>query len=110
MSASPRPPARKTANTSGQPGIRASAVREQVRRLRDEGGTYRSIADAAGLAPPRSITWLPATASPRPIRLGLCSKSPAKLCPAPDWTPAAPACGCGPYTSWATAQPASPEL
>jgi len=51
MSASPRPPARKTANTSGQPGITASAVREQVRRLRDEGGTYRSIADAAGLAP-----------------------------------------------------------
>jgi hypothetical protein len=38
-----------TASTSGQPA--ADDVQGQVQRLRREGGTYRAIANAAGLAP-----------------------------------------------------------
>ncbi|WP_300609137.1 hypothetical protein, partial [Trebonia sp.] len=52
MPASPRPPASHATVGAGQPGTAdAGAVRDQVRRLRDEGGTYRGIAAAAGLAP-----------------------------------------------------------
>ena len=47
MSTNPRRRARQAAAASGHP----TAVWDQVRRLRDQGGTYRSIAAAAGLAP-----------------------------------------------------------
>jgi len=49
MTPSPRPPAGRLAAGSGQPG--PSAARDQVHRLRDEGGSYRAIAAAARLAP-----------------------------------------------------------
>jgi transcriptional regulator with XRE-family HTH domain len=47
MSTSPRPPAGRPAAASVQPGTAG----DQLRRLREDGGTYRSIAAAAGLAP-----------------------------------------------------------
>ena len=46
MSDSPRPAA---GHAPGRPG--PGEIRDQLRRLRAEGGTYRSIAAAAGLAP-----------------------------------------------------------
>jgi hypothetical protein len=42
MSTQPRPPF--------DPAVATAAVRDHLKRLRDEGGTYRSIAAAAGLA------------------------------------------------------------
>jgi transcriptional regulator with XRE-family HTH domain len=51
MSTSPRPRANQVTAASGQPAADPGAIPGQVRRLRDEGGTYRSIAAAAGLAP-----------------------------------------------------------
>jgi transcriptional regulator with XRE-family HTH domain len=45
------PPIPPTAGAPGQPGTTPTTVREQLRRLLDEGGTYRAIATAAGLAP-----------------------------------------------------------
>jgi transcriptional regulator with XRE-family HTH domain len=51
MSTSPRPPGGQAAAASGQPGAAPGTVGDQLRRLRDGGGTYRSIAAAAGLAP-----------------------------------------------------------
>jgi hypothetical protein len=47
MTTNPHQPAPEAAATSGQPGT----IQDQVRRLRDDGGTYRAIAAAAGLAP-----------------------------------------------------------
>jgi hypothetical protein len=51
MTTSPRPRARQSAPAPGQPASAASAVRDQIRRLQHDGGTYRAIAAAAGLAP-----------------------------------------------------------
>ena len=65
MPARPRPSASHPAASVGQPGLPAGQVsaalgslapapgelQDQLRRLRAEGGTYRSIAAAAGLAP-----------------------------------------------------------
>jgi hypothetical protein len=42
---------RPSAAAPGKPGPTPDAVREQIRRLQHQGGTYRSIAAAAGLAP-----------------------------------------------------------
>jgi transcriptional regulator with XRE-family HTH domain len=47
MNTSPHPTADQAAAISTDPG----AIREQIRRLQNEGGTYRTIAAAAGLAP-----------------------------------------------------------
>jgi plasmid maintenance system antidote protein VapI len=49
MSTGPRPSAGQT--PAGQPGTGPGIVGDQLRRLRDDGGTYRAIAAAAGLAP-----------------------------------------------------------
>jgi transcriptional regulator with XRE-family HTH domain len=51
MTANFDPPVGQTAEVPGQPGTTPITVSEQLRRLRDEGGTYRAIAAAAGLAP-----------------------------------------------------------
>ncbi len=50
MSTSHRPPA-SVAAASGEPSVVPGAVRDRIRRLRHDGGTYRAIAAAAGLAP-----------------------------------------------------------
>lgn len=50
MSASSRPRTSQTTSTTGLLDTTPSAIREQLYRLRDDGGTYRSIAAAAGLA------------------------------------------------------------
>jgi hypothetical protein len=42
---------RPSAAAPGKPEITPRAVREQIRRLQHDGGTYRAIAAAAGLAP-----------------------------------------------------------
>jgi transcriptional regulator with XRE-family HTH domain len=41
----------QTAATSSDPGAVPGDVRNQIRRLQNDGGTYRTIAAAAGLAP-----------------------------------------------------------
>ena len=52
MTTSPRPPAHQPTATPAHPaGHRDDDTRDQIRRLRAQGGTYRSIAGAAGLAP-----------------------------------------------------------
>jgi hypothetical protein len=40
-----------------------SVARDQLQRLRADGGTYRAIAAAAGLSPPPSMAWPPAAPS-----------------------------------------------
>jgi transcriptional regulator with XRE-family HTH domain len=50
LTTSPRPRASQAAPATGQPPAAPSCVPDQIRRLRDQGGTYRSIAAAAGLA------------------------------------------------------------
>ena len=44
-------PADQAGAVSREPGTAPCNVREQIRRLQDEGGSYRAIAAAAGLAP-----------------------------------------------------------
>ena len=58
MPAGPRLPAGRPSAAAGQaptspapPSVPPGELRDQLRRLRAEGGTYRSIAAAAGLAP-----------------------------------------------------------
>ena len=69
MSINPRPPSR--AKPARRPGHGPGPARAHVRRLRQEGGTYRGIAAAAGLAP-ATVTDLdpgrrrPAAAPPPP--------------------------------------------
>ena len=94
-----------------QPASRGQreAARDHVTRLRQHGGTYRSIAAAAALSP----------ATVRALATGRRRAQPATATavthgdqPHPaaghGWTRPAPGCGCGPCTSWATARPASP--
>jgi transcriptional regulator with XRE-family HTH domain len=50
MHSSVRPPACHSATSSAKPAAVSGVVLEQVQRLREEGGTYRAIAAAAGLA------------------------------------------------------------
>jgi len=47
MNPRPLPPAGPAAATSSDPGD----IRDQIRRLQDDGGSYRAIAAAAGLSP-----------------------------------------------------------
>jgi plasmid maintenance system antidote protein VapI len=47
----PRPPEDQAPAAPGHPADAPGEVQDQIRRLRQEGGTYRSIAAAAGLAP-----------------------------------------------------------
>jgi transcriptional regulator with XRE-family HTH domain len=51
MTTRPCPSAAQTTAAAAPPGTVTSPVQEQLSRLRDEGGTYRAIAAAAGLAP-----------------------------------------------------------
>ena len=51
MNPRPRPPAGQAAAASSEPGAVPGDVRDQIRRLQHDGGTYRAIAAAAGLAP-----------------------------------------------------------
>jgi len=51
MTSNPSGPVNQAKRTPGQLAGEPGAVRDHVRRLRAEGGTYRSIAAAAGLAP-----------------------------------------------------------
>ena len=109
MNPRPRPPAGQAAAASSDPGDVPGDVRDQIRRLQDDGGSYRAIAAAAGLAPAtvHGLALRPPPAHPR-HRPEPCPRSPAAPCAAPASTPAAPGCGCAPCTSWATAPPASP--
>jgi transcriptional regulator with XRE-family HTH domain len=50
MNPRPRPPAGRAA-ASSDPGAVPGDVRDQIRRLQDDCGSYRAIAAAAGLAP-----------------------------------------------------------
>jgi plasmid maintenance system antidote protein VapI len=51
MNSAARPSAYQTALPSGHPGTIPDDIRDQIRRLLREGGTYRAIAAAAGVAP-----------------------------------------------------------
>jgi transcriptional regulator with XRE-family HTH domain len=51
MTTSTRTTAGQAGAVSREPGTAPGTVREQIRRLQDEGGSYRAIAAAAGLAP-----------------------------------------------------------
>ena len=51
MSTRHRPTVGQAAAASSEPGAAPGDIREQIRRLQHDGGTYRAIAAAAGLAP-----------------------------------------------------------
>ena len=51
MTTSPRPPVGQAAAASSEPSVFPGHVRDQIRRLQRDGGSYRAIAAAAGLAP-----------------------------------------------------------
>jgi transcriptional regulator with XRE-family HTH domain len=51
MTTSPRPRTSHRDPAAGQPAAAPGDVRDQIRRLQDDGGSYRAIAAAAGLAP-----------------------------------------------------------
>jgi transcriptional regulator with XRE-family HTH domain len=51
MTNSPRPTVHQPPDVPGRPPVGHDDSRETIRRLRQQGGTYRSIAGAAGLAP-----------------------------------------------------------
>jgi plasmid maintenance system antidote protein VapI len=51
MNPRPLPPAGQAAATSSDPDTVPDDVRDQIRRLQGDGGSYRAIAAAAGLAP-----------------------------------------------------------
>ena len=51
MNPRPLPPAVPAAAASGDPDAVPDDVRDQIRRLQQEGGSYRAIAAAAGLSP-----------------------------------------------------------
>jgi transcriptional regulator with XRE-family HTH domain len=51
MNPRPLPPARTAAATSSDPGTVPGDIRDQIRRLQGDGGSYRAIAAAAGLSP-----------------------------------------------------------
>ena len=53
--------------TEGTPGQRAAA-RDHVTQLRQNGGTYRSIAAAAALSAGSSTAWLPPAGKHNPPR------------------------------------------
>ena len=99
-STAPQPPA----DPAEDPGD----IRDQLRRLRAEGGTYRSIAAAAGLAPATVHDLATGRRNPTPATTRALLKLTAARCPAPGSTQAAPGYGSAPCTSWATAPPASP--
>jgi hypothetical protein len=46
MNPRPLPPARTAAATSSDPGTVPGDIRDQIRRLQDDGGSYRAIAAA----------------------------------------------------------------
>jgi len=50
MTTSPRPPIDQAVAASSNPSAVPSDIRDQIRRLQEEGGSYRAIAAAAGLA------------------------------------------------------------
>ena len=51
MTTSPRPRTSRTDPAADQPAAAPGDVRDQIRRLQDDGGSYRAIAAAAGLSP-----------------------------------------------------------
>ena len=113
LSARPQPHPPRQPPPPGQDNPRSTSgrdgdVRGQIRRLRAEGGTYRSIAAAAGLAPATVHDIASGRRTPTPAT----SKSITAVTSASlrrvRVDAAAPGCGCGPCTSWATAPPAWP--
>ena len=108
MNPRPLPPAGQAAAASSDPGAVPGDVRDQIRRLQDDGGSYRAIAAAAGLAPATVHGLRSGRRQPTPATARALSKVTSAPCAAPGSTPAAPGCGCAPCTSWATARPASP--
>ena len=109
MNPRPLPPAGQAAAASSDPGAVPGDVRDQIRRLQHDGGSYRAIAAAAGLSPATVHDLRSGRRQPTPATdQGPVQGHQQPPCAAPASTPAAPGCGCAPCTSWATARPASP--
>ena len=88
----PSPAARRT-RPPARPGPRS------LRRLRQDGGTYRAIATAAGLAPATVSDLAPGRRRPtRGTTAAVLAVTSQTLSRAAASTPAAPGCGCGPCT------------
>jgi hypothetical protein len=98
MTNTPRRKPASLAAAAADPTPGSAGFRAQLDRLRAEGGTYRSIASAAGLAPAPFTTSPPAAASPPPPPPRPCSASTATPCPERASTPEEPGCGCAPCT------------
>ena len=94
MTAPPVPPARRNPASPGQ----REAARDHVTRLRQDGGTYRSIAAAAALSPAavRGLASGRRRAQPGTATAVLTVTS--RSCRGHGWTRPGPGCGCGPCT------------
>ena len=99
MSTSTPAPAGPPRTDPRTPETGPGAVGDHVRRLREDGGTYRGIAAAAGLAP-ATVHDLVSGRRPgtRYTATAVLSVSSPAVPRARVETPAAPGCGCGPCT------------
>ena len=74
------------------------ALRDHLNELRLQGGTYRTIAAAAAVAPTTVHDLVVGAAPEQAALLGRCSPSPVTNCRKAAWTPEAPGSGCAPCT------------
>jgi hypothetical protein len=102
-STSPVPDDQASARTARPAGT--SGVRDQIHRMRHDGGTYRAIA-AAGLAPSTVHSLATGRLNPTAATELALRKATSKTLPRARVDAAD--CGSAPCTSWATARPASP--
>ena len=89
-----RPPARPRPR---QPGQR-EAARDHLTRLRQHGGTYRSIAAAAVLSPATVYALASGRRRAQPGTATAVLTVTSRTLPRHGWTRPAPGCGCGPCT------------
>ena len=93
------PPAGPVPSQAGPPYPAAGPARAHVRRLRQDGRTYRAIATAAGLAPATVSDLARGRRRPEPRHHHRgAHRDQQRPSRAAAWTPAAPGCGCGPCT------------
>ena len=99
MSINTPAPAGQDRTDPRRPDTGSGAARDHVHHLREDGGTYRGIATAAGLAPATVHDLVSGRRPGTPYTAAaLRCPSPARPCPAPAWTPEAPGSGSGPCT------------
>ena len=88
------PPTGRNPAGSGQ----REAARDHMTRLRQHGGTYRSIAAAAALSPAAVRGLASGRRRAQPGTTAAVLTVTSGPCRGPGWTRAGPGCGCAPCT------------